>query len=181
MIGNRTAVTIIKAFFSKTHYKAFSNMFRTYMNVADAFNRYLLGNGKYPEKVFVKTPCGVYGIKLYSYHDMLTVNEIFCRIDYPCPSNSRVIVDVGSNIGISALYFLTRNKESFCYLFEPDPRNISRIHDQLADFNGRYSLSECAVSDLDGKVVFGVEDSGRYGGIGVNTGSNIIVACLNSV
>jgi FkbM family methyltransferase len=110
---------------------------------------------------------------------MLTVNEIFCRNDYPASSDLRVVVDLGSNIGISALYFLSRNDESRCYLFEPDPKNIPRLHDQLHGFNGRYYLSECAVADRDGLVAFGVEDTGRYGGIGIDTGKSITVTCQN--
>lgn len=179
MIGNRSATQIINAFFQKTHYVAFLGMFRVYLDVADAFSRYLFAKGCYPYKVSVKTPCGVCGIQLYSYHDMLTVNEIFCRNDYPAPPDLRIVVDLGSNIGISALYFLTRNNESRCYLFEPDPKNVPRLHNQLKGFNGRYNLSECAVADRDGLVTFGVEDTGRYGGIGIDTGKSITVTCLN--
>ena len=179
MLGNRSTKQIFSALFSKTHYLAFLGMFRTYLDVGDAFLRYLFGRGDYPCRVFVKTPCGIRGIQLYSHHDMLTVNEIFCRNDYPAESDLRIVVDLGSNIGISALYFLTRNNESYSYLFEPDPRNILRLHEQLSDFDGRYKLSDCAVADQNGLVTFGVEDTGRYGGIGIKTGKSITVTCLN--
>jgi FkbM family methyltransferase len=108
---------------------------------------------------------------------MLTLNEVFCRNDYPADSSLRVVLDVGSNIGISALYFLTRNRHSRCYLFEPSPNNVHRLRRQLAPFEGRYELAECAVADRDGEVTFGVEPTGRYGGIDVETGQSITVAC----
>jgi len=44
--------------------------------------------------------------------------EIFCRLDYLAKTDIKVVVDIGSNIGISALYFLSRNKQAKCYLFE---------------------------------------------------------------
>ncbi len=43
------------------------------------------------------------------------------------PRDISVVVDFGSNIGISALYFLTRNQDIKVYLFEPVPQNILRL------------------------------------------------------
>ena len=54
-----------------------------------------------------------------------------------------------------------------------------RLRHQLTDFENRYELNECAVADYDGRVSFGVEDTGRYGGIAVKTEQNITVDCLN--
>jgi FkbM family methyltransferase len=108
---------------------------------------------------------------------MFTVNEIFCRKDYPSDQTDAVVVDIGSNIGISALYFLTRNDHARCYLFEPDPRNVDRLHRQLENFKGRYELTECAVSNHDGQVAFGRESSGRYGGNGIAWEESITVEC----
>lgn len=177
MLGNRSLKQVLCALVEKTHYIAFVNMFRVYKNIPDAFRRYLLGGGEYPVSVSVNTPVGMYDMTLYSCHDILTVNEIFCRNDYPASQDLRVVVDIGSNIGISAIYFLTRNNQARCYLFEPDPKNIVRLRHQLKDFENRYELSECAVADYDGQVTFGVEDTGRYGGIAVKTEQNITVDC----
>ena len=43
-------------------------------------------------------------------------------------------VDFGSNIGISALYFLTRNPSVQVYLFEPVPSNIERLRENLKGY-----------------------------------------------
>jgi FkbM family methyltransferase len=183
MIGNRRLKTILGAVLKPEHYTAFANMFRVYTNVPDALKRYLFGSGEYPTLVGVKTPIGVIKICLYSHFDILTVNEIFCRKDYKADPGIAVVVDIGSNIGISALYFLTRNRDARCYLFEPDPKNVARLQLQLEHFADRYQLTECAVADYEGLVTFGVETSGRYGGIGVETGQSITVQCrhINSI
>ncbi len=108
---------------------------------------------------------------------MMTVNEVFCRLDYNAGPGVRTIVDIGSNIGISALYFLSRNRSAHCYLAEPDPKNIARLSKNLAPFAARYTLDECAVSDAAGTVEFGLESSGRYGGIGLERDETILVRC----
>ncbi len=177
MLGNRSVRQALCALVEKTHYIAFVGMFRVYKNVPDAFRRYLLGKGEYPVSICINTPVGLREVRLYSHHDMLTVNEIFCRNDYPAEQNLRAVVDIGANIGLSAFYFMTRNNQARCYLFEPDPKNIGRLRQQLKSFEGRYELEECAVSDFDGKVTFGVESTGRYGGIGVKTEQEITVDC----
>lgn len=183
MLGKRSIKRIVRAAVQSQHYVAFANMFRVYRDVPDGIMRYLFGRGTYPATIGVKTPIGVVHVQLYSHHDMLTVNEVFCRNDYISGRELSVVVDIGANIGISVLYFLTRNTQARCYAFEPDPRNVSRLRRQLGAFEGRYILTECAIADREGQVVFGVEASGRYGGIGVSTGQDIVVQCrhINSV
>jgi FkbM family methyltransferase len=86
-------------------------------------------------------------------------------LDYRAPKNISVVVDFGSNIGISALYFLTRNSSIKVYLFEPVPRNIERLRDNLKGFENRYELKECAVGMEEGQLDFACDDTGRYGGL----------------
>jgi len=103
---------------------------------------------------------------MWSRHDLLTVNEIFFRRDYAIKGDERVIVDFGSNIGISALFFLTFAPNARVFLHEPVSFNVDRMMEQLSGFEGRYSLSEVAIGTQDGLVAFGIEPSGRYCGIG---------------
>jgi FkbM family methyltransferase len=88
-------------------------------------------------------------------------------------------VDLGSNIGISALYFLTRNRTSRCHLYEPVPENVAKLRQNLAGYEERYTLHEQAVSDHSGRARFGVEATGRYGGIGVDTGAELEVEVVH--
>lgn len=179
MLGNRPLRDYAAALFQREHYVAVFNMARRYPAPVENFFRYLSGNGDYPYDVRVKTPLGLIQPRLDSFHDLLTVNEIFCRMDYVAPPGIRTVVDLGSNIGISALYFLTRNAHARCYLFEPNPRNVAKLKANLAAFSDRYELAEKAVSFERGRVEFGIEPTGRYGGIGVRTGQAITVDCLH--
>lgn len=149
-------------------------------NFTDTLARYLSGKGEYPATVPIRTPAGLIRPKLYSYYDLLTLNEIFFREDYSAKRSDRVIVDIGSNIGISALYFLTQSPTSHCYLFEPDPRNVERLKENLGGFTERVTLSDSAVADQTGIVRFGLDvTSGRYGGINVDFGNFTTVQCLH--
>ena len=179
-LGNRSMKTMLEALFQKQHWKAAANMFSVYDHTIDAYSRYLLARGAYPVSISLRTPLGKVSPTLYSHHDMLTVNEIFCRHDYRASASDRVIVDFGSNIGISALYFLTRGDASFVYCHEPVPSNCERLQRNLVRFRGRYQLAECAVAREDGTAEFGCEPSGRYGGIGKNTGSSMTVKCRSA-
>ena len=178
MIGGRSAGRVLRALGGPQHYRALGNMLRLYPHRADAFARYLLGAGQYPATVEVRTPSGLVRPRLYSGHDMMTVNEVFCRLDYEIDPEARVVVDIGSNIGISALHFLTRAPAAYCYLYEPDPRNVARLRENLAPFAGRWELHEVAVAATAGRVAFGTEPSGRYGGIGVAGTGSITVDCV---
>ena len=111
------------------------------------------------------------------HHDVWTVVEIFCREDYRADTSIRVVVDVGSNIGISALYFLTRNDASRCYLYEPDPRNVERLERNLDVLRSRWRLEPVAVGPTGGMVDFAREETGRYGGVGASGTDVIRVTC----
>jgi FkbM family methyltransferase len=178
MLGNRPVTQILGAIFVGRNYTALYNMARFYPKFWQNTIRYLTATGRYPSEIQIRTPDGIISPMLYSPHDLLTANEIFCRLDYFADENDRIILDIGSNIGISALYFLTRNKEAKCYLYEPDERNVARLRKNLAGFEARYSLVQKAVAAEAGQFEFGIEETGRYGGIGIKTDRSIIVDCL---
>lgn len=178
-IGNRNLKQFFKAITGKQHYVAFLNIIKICPDFFNVFVRYFLGKGSYPYFIKIKTPLGIVSPVLYSYYDMLTFNEIFCRLDYKADSKFKVVVDFGSNIGLSALYFLTRNDYSRCYLFEPVSDNVKKLRANLKDFSHRYSLNEVAVSNENGIKKFGVEEFGRCGGLLRETGDYINVKCVN--
>jgi FkbM family methyltransferase len=151
------------------------NAFRIGVDPWSSFRRYLFGGGDYPYVCRLRTPIGTVGVTLFTPDDVLTLNEIFFREDYRVANDIRTAVDFGANIGVSALYFLTRNTSCRAYLFEPDPRNVERLRRNLVGFEARFRLHEFAVADSDGEFDFGVEATGRYGGIGVKTAETIRV------
>lgn len=177
-VGKRPLGRVLGAFLQKRHYRALKNMFLVYPQPFQNLNRYVRNGGTYPYQIEIKTPLGLICPTLYSFHDLQTVNEIFCRLDYCADKNTRVVVDIGSNIGISALYFLTRNPFSKVFLFEPVSINIERLHANLIGFEKRYQLHPVAVADFNGTACFSTEATGRYGGISKKaTPQTISVPC----
>jgi len=177
VLGKRSARRVASAPFTAAHYSALRGSLSVYPHPLQAMTRYVFGSGTYPYRCQVRTPLGTQELALYHPDDMQTVTEVFCRQDYAASPDILNVVDIGSNIGVSALYFLTRNRQVQCHLFEPDPRNIERLRGNLTRFEDRYRLHECAVSDSEGTVDFGIEATGRYGGIGVSRGETIQVEC----
>jgi FkbM family methyltransferase len=180
VVGGRSLRTLLGAPLQGRHWVAALNMLRVYSRPFDAIVRYLLRRGTYPATMQLNTPLGLAAVTLYSHHDLLTVNEIFCRHDYPADADDRVVVDFGSNIGLSAVWFLTRGPETFTYLFEPLPVNVVRLRRNLSPFEGRFAVQQIAVGVQNATVDFGVEPSGRYGGVGARTGQSVSVTCRDA-
>ncbi len=170
MLNDRSLWLIARNVTRPSNYLALAQMTRVYDHPINAASRYFLGHGEYPCLVGVRTPLGPRSVTLFNSHDAITVHEIFCRTDYRCPTPPQVVVDLGSNIGVSALYFLTRSPTSHCELYEPDPRNIPKLLENLQGFEGRYTLHETAVSDREGVLPFSREQTGRYGTLDVQAG-----------
>jgi FkbM family methyltransferase len=178
LLGHRNLTLILQSLLERQHYIALLNMYRNYPDFLENLKRYLTDSGNYPYQIKIRTPVGLVQPTVYHCYDMLTANEVFCRQDYYAQSDTNVVVDIGSNIGISALYFLTRNSYSKCYLFEPDKRNIAKLQENLSTYYSRYTLTEKAVASCSGTVEFGIESTGRYGGIGISGNETIKVDCL---
>lgn len=167
----RPANVTLAALGDPRHYAALWNSFAVYGWSAPVWMwRYVNKSGDYPATIRLNTPTGRIQARLHCMDDLLTVNEIFCRGDYRI-DRPNVVVDLGSNIGISALYFLSRDPDCFCYLYEPLEENAAKLRENLAPFEGRYQLETVAVALADGTVSFGYEPTGRYGGVNVPTGA----------
>ena len=179
VLGNRPLGFVARNAVQPENWRALARMARVYPRFPENAWRYFTARGRYPYDCAVRTPLGTLRPRLWTAHDMLTVNEVFCRLDYAAPPGTRVVVDVGSNIGISALYFLSRGPDVRCYLHEPVAQNVERLRHNLAPFADRWTLAETAVWDRDGSVEFGVEPTGRYSGIGVAAPARVEVPCVS--
>jgi FkbM family methyltransferase len=173
--------TVLRALFEPRHYKALKNIFLYHDRPIDFIGRYIFRVGSYPCIQSLSFNNRKLQLQVFSWHDVLTINEIFFRMDYATSGEERTIVDFGSNIGISAAFFLSAAQKSFCYLFEPLPINVFRLKQNLSGFGSRYKLEEAAVAMRDGREEFGFEETGRYGGLGVKTGSYTTVPCLDAI
>jgi FkbM family methyltransferase len=168
-VGNRSGAAVLRAPLQRGHYRALAGMLRVYPHPLATLRRFLTGRGTYPYTVAVRTPRGTVAPTAWTSHDLSTINEIFCRLDYRAGADLGVAVDIGANIGIAALYFLTRNGDSRVHCYEPDPRNVARLRQTLAGLEDRYEVREVAVGTRDGEAEFGVEATGRYGGLRTET------------
>ena len=174
-LGDRPLGFIAREAVRPSNWVALGRMPRRYRHPLDGARRYFTPAGAYPYRCEIRTPSGTIAPTLNSQHDMITVNEIFCREDYRVSGEVEVVVDIGSNIGISALYFLTREERARAWLYEPVPRNTERLRENLSAFEGRWRLDEAAVADSDGEETFSIEPTGRYGGLGSGHEESITV------
>jgi FkbM family methyltransferase len=186
-LGNRGWPAVFRAPLQAGHYRALSRMVARYPTFPRELWRYLTGRGSYPYSPAVRTPTGRARPQLDTSHDLSTLNEIFCREDYGCGSDIRVAVDIGANVGMASLYFLTRSADSRSYLFEPDPKNTARISRTLRGYEGRYQVQQVAIGLVDGAATFGVEPIGRYGSLrpevvpGLASSITVEVRTINAV
>ena len=160
---------VISALFRWPYYYSVAKIFLVFDQPFWVLKTYLFqGSVGYPKQLSVRTPSGKKSFTVYSPDDVVTAIECFARGDYQIEGDARTIVDFGSNIGISALYFLTQCPNSFVYLYEPVPSNLERLKLNLRDYSQRISINECAVGIGAGTAKFGVESTGRYGGLGLD-------------
>src|SRR6202030_4265486 len=86
--------------------KAAIEAFRSLARPLDFLWRDGSGGASYPTNISIRTPTGNISPTLYSWHDTRTIHEIFLARDYRIDERPKIIVDFGSNIGLSAAYFL---------------------------------------------------------------------------
>ena len=168
------------AAFQSRHWRALFNILRKARQPGDFLQRYLRGKGEYPVTVNIKRDSGLVPVVAWSWHDVLTINEIFFREDYPVPPKSKVVVDLGSNIGISVLYFLLETgPDGLVYAYEPVPENLEKLRQNLRGHEHRFHLAPHAIGPASGQAAFGVEKTGRYGGLGLAGEKTIEVDVLD--
>lgn len=167
-------------FQSLLRYRTYFGLIKGFLVHANPLRDFLFGyiflKGSYPRDISLRTPIGFKSIKLTNPSDTFTVHEIFSwEIYFVGSESSKVVVDFGSNIGVSEVYFLSRHPENVVYGFEPVPKLYTVLQQNVRDFQGRVLNNNCAIADKNGVAKMGVEDSGRYGGIGIETDSQIEV------
>ncbi|WP_156822440.1 FkbM family methyltransferase [Demetria terragena] len=146
------------------NYRAAFNSLRVYAQPVDGLRRYALGQGQFPHDLSLRTPLGRVTVHLPHAHDMRTVNEVFCRGDYGRDAPA-VVLDIGANIGVSALYFLTRRPDAVVHCVEPHPGNLAVLRANLAPFSDRVQIHPQAVAPTAGRAEFVADPVGRYSGL----------------
>ncbi len=159
-IGRRRLKGFGRRLLDASNYRAIPRFFRVHHHPLRVLFQDVFSLGAYPRATTIRTPVGQVGVQLFSPADLSTLNLVFCREDYCAPENTRVVVDVGSNIGLSSLFWLTRNDQSYVYCYEPSPVSYERLLANLQAFQGRFEARRTAVSDFNGSATLGIEDSG---------------------
>lgn len=177
-VGKRPLKTFLKRITEVESYAAFIRMLQLHDRPIEIAYKEIFSKGIYPTEIKIHTPIGEQKVRLYHYDDLSTLNLIFCRRDYYPLKKMDVVVDLGGNIGLSALFWLTRNTRSQVYVYEPVPRNYERLRLNLMGCEGRYEPYQLAVSDFRGQADFGLEDTGIKGGIDVSSSKKIKVDCI---
>jgi len=90
--------------------------------------------------------------------DLLVLEQVFLDREYHVepilPGSIRYIVDLGSNIGVTAMFWAQRYPEARMVLVEPDPDNFKLLQRNTAAFQDRCVLLNVAVSDKRGETSF---------------------------
>jgi FkbM family methyltransferase len=177
-IGGRPASLVLRTVTSPAHPMGMLRGLRVYGRPVQTLRRYATGKGDYPWTARVKTPLGAREISCRTWHDMVTVHEIFARRDYDVVKAPATVLDGGANVGLLSLWALTRRPDSRVRCFEPVQANIDELHRNLAGFEDRYELIEAALAPESGQVTFGTEPTGRYGGIDIPSPDTISVPAV---
>lgn len=92
------------------------------------------------------------------FADFFTLWEVFVVDEYhlQLPREPRVILDLGSNIGLSILYFRLRYPQAKIYGVEPDYNNFRRLSAVVQPLTDAQAY-QLAVADTDGRIPFYVD------------------------
>jgi FkbM family methyltransferase len=116
-----------------------------------------------PPSVRLRTPTGAVTLHLRNFESLKTAFSVFCREDY---SVDRVrplhFLDVGANIGASAVYFLSRNSRNTVHCYEPDAANLEFLRANLAAFGQRARIEELAVGVTSEPLMLFRSADGKY-------------------
>ena len=144
----RTILDVIKTLLSRKAYLAALRIFTNFRNPIGVLIRYIFGTGVYPCVIRMSTPVGVRQVNMSSFHDVRSLVVCFGKEDYFADNGISCAVDFGANIGMSGLYFLTRNSRVRTYLFEPLLENVERLTANLRGLEGRYDVQNIAIAVL---------------------------------
>ena len=130
------------------------------------------------QSVKLRTPCGTLAVKLRNHESARTLFSIFVREDYLLSeAEPLTVLDIGANIGLSALYFLSRHPDNRVLAVEPDPANLEFLRENLAPFADRVEiLSLACTPEPTETIALNLTTDGKYNSVlPVNGGKTINV------
>lgn len=103
-----------------------------------------------------------FGRESLFYFDDLSDYGLFCEIFIDSPyspeqyADVTTILDLGANVGVSALYFRLLYPDARIHSFEPDPANVEQLRHN-ARYLGDVTIHEYAVSGENGEISFYID------------------------
>jgi len=106
-------------------------------------------------KVRMKENNSTYNLFISESGDVDSLKEVFLNKEYEFETNTspKVIFDLGSNCGISAIFFRLQYPDAKIYCFEPSPEVFKKLQTNVMQFDNIYTFN-IAVSGKDGKEDF---------------------------
>ncbi len=116
-----------------------------------------------PPAIRLRTPTGAVTFHLRNFESLKTVFSVFCRGDYHTGTEQPfVFLDIGANVGVSAVYFLSRNEHNTVHCYEPDKANLEFLRRNLDRFGSRATIHAKAVGTVAGSVALFCSEDGKY-------------------
>ncbi len=139
-------------------------LFRAFWVLADPFQFFVgLVRRQAPATVHVRTPAGRITLALRNVESLKTLFSIFCRQDYyTSHEKAYLFLDIGANIGLASVYFLSRNSNNIVQSFEADATNLDYLRRNLAAFPGRAAIIDRAVAVRSGVTVLYRSTDGKH-------------------
>ena len=156
-IGKRKISETFKQIFSLDILTTVFRFFIIHEKPFNAIFNEFFSMGKYPVLIRIKKKIE---IKLYSFSDFSTLNLIFCRQDYFKPKNIELVIDIGSNIGISCLYWLVDNPNCIVHSYEPSSKNYKRLFLNTKKYNKNIKNNKFGVSSKNENLRLYLSKSG---------------------
>jgi FkbM family methyltransferase len=93
-------------------------------------------------------------LHMSSASDLEVVHEIFGEREYATASvaQPRTVVDLGSHIGVSVIWFRSQFPQARILAVEPDPESFHKLALNTGELPG-VELRECAITEADGTEV----------------------------
>lgn len=106
-------------------------------------------------KIKIKKNGSKFDLFISDNGDIDSLSEIFLNEEYKFQAeiSPKIIFDVGSNAGISAIYFSLQYPGAKIYCFEPSPQVFNKLKNNVIQF-GNIFVFNAAVTGKDGRELF---------------------------
>jgi FkbM family methyltransferase len=113
----------------------------------------------------------------YEILEEVFVDEVYA---VELPARAATVVDLGSNVGLSALYFLTLHPDARVLAVEPNPALLGRLRRNVGQ-TGRVTIAPVAVADRDGTARLHVPSASWSGRLCDGRGYPVSTLTLDSL